>query len=51
VLITPKKDFDGIRQKTEGIEFEEIAAKKGLNYSKGREVEVVALLARTETRQ
>jgi 4-amino-4-deoxy-L-arabinose transferase-like glycosyltransferase len=50
-LIIPRKDFESIRQKTEGIEFEEIASKKGLNYSKGREVEVVALLVKTETRQ
>jgi hypothetical protein len=51
VLIIPRKDFESIRQKTNGIKLEEIASKKGMNYSKGREVEVVALLAVTETRQ
>ena len=29
----------------------EIASKKGVNYSKGREVEVIALLVKTQTRQ
>jgi 4-amino-4-deoxy-L-arabinose transferase-like glycosyltransferase len=50
-LIIPKKDFEDIRQNAGVITFEEIASKKGVNYSKGREVEVIALLVRAQTRQ
>jgi 4-amino-4-deoxy-L-arabinose transferase-like glycosyltransferase len=50
-LIIPRKDFEGIRQNAGDITFEEIASKKGVNYSKGREVEVIALLVKTQTRQ
>jgi 4-amino-4-deoxy-L-arabinose transferase-like glycosyltransferase len=50
-LIIPRKDFEGIRQNAGDITFEEIASKKGINYSKGREVEVIALLVKTQTRQ
>jgi 4-amino-4-deoxy-L-arabinose transferase-like glycosyltransferase len=50
-LIIPRKDFEGIRQNAGDIVFEEIASKKGINYSKGREVEVVALLVKTQNRQ
>jgi len=50
-LIIPRKDFEGIRQNAGDIAFEEIASKKGINYSKGREVEVIALLVKTQTRQ
>ncbi len=48
VLIIPRKDFDRIRQKTSDIDFEEIASKKGINYSKGTELEVVAVLSKKE---
>jgi len=51
VLIIPRKDLDVIRQKIETADFEEIASKKGINYSKGKEVEVVALLVKTQTRK
>ena len=51
VLIIPRKDFEDIRQNAGDIAFEEIASKKGINYSKGKEVEVVALLVKTQTRQ
>ena len=51
VLIIPRKDFEDIRQNAGDIAFEEIASKKGINYSKGKEVEVVALLIKTQTRQ
>ncbi|MGB7580858.1 MAG: glycosyltransferase family 39 protein [Sedimentisphaerales bacterium] len=51
VLIIPRKDFEGIRQNVGNIAFEEIASKKGVNYSKGKEVEVIALLVKTQTRQ
>jgi 4-amino-4-deoxy-L-arabinose transferase-like glycosyltransferase len=51
VLIIPRKDFESIRQNAGDIAFEEIASKKGINYSKGRKVEVVALLIKTQTRQ
>jgi hypothetical protein len=50
-LIIPRKDFEDIRQNAGDIAFEEIASQKGINYSKGREVEVVALLVKTQTRQ
>ena len=50
-LIIPRKDFEGIRQNAGDITFEEIASKKGVNYSKGREVEVVALLTKKQTTQ
>jgi 4-amino-4-deoxy-L-arabinose transferase-like glycosyltransferase len=45
VLIIPRKDFEGIIQKTGAIAFEEIASKKGMNYSKGTNPEVVALVS------
>jgi 4-amino-4-deoxy-L-arabinose transferase-like glycosyltransferase len=51
VLIIPRKDFEDIKQNAGDIAFEEIASKKGINYSKGKEVEVVALLVKTQTRQ
>jgi 4-amino-4-deoxy-L-arabinose transferase-like glycosyltransferase len=51
VLIIPRNDFDDIRQNAGDIAFEEIASKKGINYSKGKEVEVVALLIKTQNRQ
>ena len=51
VLIIPRKDFEGIRQNMGNIAFEEIASKKGVNYSKGKEVEVIALLVKTQNRQ
>jgi 4-amino-4-deoxy-L-arabinose transferase-like glycosyltransferase len=50
VLIIPRKDFEDIRQNAGNITFEEIASKKGINYSKGKEVEVVALLVKTQTK-
>jgi 4-amino-4-deoxy-L-arabinose transferase-like glycosyltransferase len=50
-LIIPRKDFEDIRQNAGDITFEEIASKKGVNYSKGREVEVIALSVKTQTRQ
>jgi 4-amino-4-deoxy-L-arabinose transferase-like glycosyltransferase len=46
VLIIPRTDFDVIRQKAADIDFEEIASKKGMNYSKGKELEVVAVLSK-----
>ncbi len=49
VLIIPRKDFDDIRQKSGNISFEEIASKEGINYSKGTELEVVALVSKKET--
>ena len=51
VLIIPRKDFESIRQNAGDITFEEIASKKGINYSKGKEIEVIALLVKTQTRQ
>jgi 4-amino-4-deoxy-L-arabinose transferase-like glycosyltransferase len=51
VLIIPRKDFEDIRQNAGNIAFEEIASKNGVNYSKGRQVEVIALLVKTQTRQ
>ncbi|MFH1369884.1 MAG: glycosyltransferase family 39 protein [Planctomycetota bacterium] len=48
VLIIPRKDFDNIRQKSGNISFEEIASKKGINYSKGTELEVLAIVSKTE---
>ena len=51
VLIIPRKDFEDIRQNAGDITFEEIASKKGINYSKGKEVEVIALLVKTQTMQ
>ena len=48
VLIIPKKDLESIRQKSAGISFEEIASKKGINYSKGKELlEIVAVVNKT----
>jgi 4-amino-4-deoxy-L-arabinose transferase-like glycosyltransferase len=49
VLIIPRNDFESIRQNAGDIAFEEIASKTGINYSKGKEVEVVALLVKTQT--
>ena len=49
VLIIPRKDLNGIRQKSGDISFEEIASKEGINYSKGTELEVVALGCRKGT--
>jgi hypothetical protein len=51
VLIIPRNDFEDIRKNTGNIAFEEIASKKGINYSKGKEVEVIALLVKTQTKQ
>jgi len=45
VLIIPRKDFEGLRQNAGDIVFEEIASKKGVNYSKGTNLEVVALVS------
>jgi 4-amino-4-deoxy-L-arabinose transferase-like glycosyltransferase len=45
VLIIPKKDFDEIRDKTHGVILEEIASKKGVNYSKGKSLDVTALVS------
>ena len=48
MLIIPKKDLESIRQKSAGISFEEIASKKGINYSKGKELlEIVAVVNKT----
>jgi 4-amino-4-deoxy-L-arabinose transferase-like glycosyltransferase len=49
VLIIPKKDFDTVRQKSGDISIEQIASKKGINYSKGTELEVVAVLSEKKT--
>jgi hypothetical protein len=51
VLIIPKKDFNGIRPKTSDVDFEEIASKQGINYSKGTELEVVALVSKKNRAQ
>jgi len=51
VLIIPRKDFDGIRQKSGDIDFEEIASKEGINYSKGKELEVMALVSKKQSAQ
>jgi 4-amino-4-deoxy-L-arabinose transferase-like glycosyltransferase len=48
VLIIPRKDFDGIRQKSSDIGFEEIASKKGINYSKGTALEVIAVMSKRQ---
>jgi 4-amino-4-deoxy-L-arabinose transferase-like glycosyltransferase len=50
VLIIPRENLDSIRQNAGDTFFKEIASKKGVNYSKGREVEVVALLVKTQNR-
>ncbi len=45
VLIIPKKVFDEIMKKSYDIKFEQIASKKGINYSKGTEIiEVIAVV-------
>jgi 4-amino-4-deoxy-L-arabinose transferase-like glycosyltransferase len=46
VLIIPRKDFEDIRRNTGNIAFEEIASKKGVNYSKGQAIDVIALVSR-----
>jgi hypothetical protein len=51
VLIMPRNDFESIRQNAGDIAFEELASKKGINYSKGKEIEVIALLVKTQNRQ
>ena len=51
VLIIPRKNFEDIRQNKSDIAFEEIVSTKGVNYSKGRKVEVVALLVKTQAKQ
>ena len=52
VLVIPRKDFDGIRQKSGDIGFEEIASKKGVNYSKGTTaLEVIAVMSRRQVAQ
>jgi 4-amino-4-deoxy-L-arabinose transferase-like glycosyltransferase len=51
VLIIPRNDFESIRQNAGDIAFEELASKKGINYSKGKEIEVIALLVKTQNRQ
>jgi 4-amino-4-deoxy-L-arabinose transferase-like glycosyltransferase len=51
VLIISRKDFEDIRQNAGDIAFEEMASKKGINYSKGKEVEVIALSVKTQTRK
>ena len=48
VLIIPRNDLAGIIQKTGDITFEEIASKKGMNYSKGTNLEVVALVSKKQ---
>jgi 4-amino-4-deoxy-L-arabinose transferase-like glycosyltransferase len=51
VLIIPRESINVIRERTNGILFDELTTKKGVNYSKGREVEVVALLIKKQTTQ
>jgi hypothetical protein len=48
VLIIPRKDFEDIKQNAGDIAFEEIASKKGINYSKGTNLEVVALVSKKQ---
>jgi 4-amino-4-deoxy-L-arabinose transferase-like glycosyltransferase len=51
VLIIPRESINAIREQTNGILFDELTTKKGINYSKGKEVEVVALLTKKQTTQ
>ena len=51
VLIIPRESINALRERTNGILFDELTTKKGINYSKGREVEVVALLTKKQTAQ
>jgi deoxyxylulose-5-phosphate synthase len=51
VLIIPRKDFETIRQKTGAIGLTEIASKKGINYSKERELEVIAVVSKKQSTQ
>jgi 4-amino-4-deoxy-L-arabinose transferase-like glycosyltransferase len=44
VLIIPKNKLDGIQQSYGNLALEEIASKKGFNYSKGKTVELMALI-------
>jgi 4-amino-4-deoxy-L-arabinose transferase-like glycosyltransferase len=48
VLITTRKDFDVIMQKSGNVVFEEIASKEGINYSKGTKVEVMVLVSKKQ---
>ena len=49
VLIIPKKDLNKIRHRCSEINFDEIASKRGINYSKGTELEVMALVSGKKT--
>jgi 4-amino-4-deoxy-L-arabinose transferase-like glycosyltransferase len=51
VLIIPRKDYDDIRQKSGAAGFEEIVSKKGINYSKGTSVEVIAIMRKEQGAQ
>ena len=44
MLIIPKDKLDNIQQSYGTLPLEEIASKKGFNYSKGKIVEVMALI-------
>jgi len=48
VLIIPKDILTNIEQRHGPLQLEQIASKKGLNYSKGKPLEVLALIRKTE---
>jgi len=49
VLIIPKDILTGIEQRHGPLPLEQIASKKGFNYSKGKPLEVLALIRKTES--
>ncbi len=49
VLVLPRSELEALTQRKGVIELEPLASRKGFNYSKGRPVELVALLRRERT--
>ena len=47
-LIIPKEELAGIEQRYGTLPLEIIASKKGFNYSKGKPLEVLALIRKAE---
>jgi 4-amino-4-deoxy-L-arabinose transferase-like glycosyltransferase len=48
ILVIPKDKMDGIRQRYGDLPLNEIASKKGFNYSKGTALELAALIRKME---
>ena len=47
-LIIPKDVLGGVLQRFGPLPLEQIASKNGFNYSKGKQLEVLALIRKTE---